>query len=61
MFEPKPAEDFVFKDLLYEKKDWVARITLNRPHVLNALSTNLLVELTEAVTDASWDGARARC
>ncbi len=55
MFEPRPAEDFVFKDLLYEKKDWVARVTLNRPHVFNALSANLLVELTDAVTDATWD------
>jgi enoyl-CoA hydratase/carnithine racemase len=53
--EAKPAEDFIFKELLYEKEDWVARITLNRPDVLNALSTRLLVELTEAVTDASWD------
>jgi enoyl-CoA hydratase/carnithine racemase len=54
MFETKPAEEFTFKDLLYEKQDWVARITLNRPHVLNALSANLLAELTQAVTDASW-------
>jgi enoyl-CoA hydratase/carnithine racemase len=55
MFEPRAAEDFIFKDLLYEKRDWVARITLNRPHVFNALSANMLRELTEAATDASWD------
>ncbi|MFQ5898249.1 MAG: hypothetical protein ACE5JN_08375 [Candidatus Methylomirabilia bacterium] len=35
MFEPKAAADFVFKDLLYEKKEWVARITLNRPQVFS--------------------------
>lgn len=41
MFEPKPAEDFIFKESLYAKQGWVARITLNRPHV------NLACDLAE--------------
>ena len=32
-FESIPAGEFGFRDILYEKKDQVARITLNRPEV----------------------------
>ncbi len=38
-----------FEQLLYEEKDKVAWITLNRPEVLNALSMNLSDELVEAL------------
>ena len=30
-FASKDAAGFGFKDILYEKKDWVGRITINRP------------------------------
>jgi 2-ketocyclohexanecarboxyl-CoA hydrolase len=42
-------------DILYEKKDGVAWITINRPEVRNAFRTRTVVELTEAFLDARWD------
>ncbi|MFO7794567.1 MAG: enoyl-CoA hydratase/isomerase family protein [Promethearchaeati archaeon] len=39
-----------FEQLIYEEKDQVAWITLNRPKVLNALSMQLSKELMEAIT-----------
>ncbi|MBI3015902.1 MAG: enoyl-CoA hydratase/isomerase family protein [Candidatus Tectomicrobia bacterium] len=54
-FEPRPAESFEFKEIIYEKKDWVARVTINRPHAYNAYSTLTLFEMTQAFLDASWD------
>ncbi|MHA1492161.1 MAG: enoyl-CoA hydratase/isomerase family protein [Promethearchaeota archaeon] len=38
-----------FKQLIYEEKDKVARITLNRPKALNALSMRLSDELVEVI------------
>jgi enoyl-CoA hydratase/carnithine racemase len=54
-FEPKRAEEYAFKEILYSKKDWVATITINRPRYYNAYNTPCLKELTTAFTDASWD------
>lgn len=55
-FQPaRPAESFEFKEILYEKKDFVARVTLNRPHNYNAYSTLALDELATAFKDASFD------
>lgn len=58
-FEGRPAEEFDFKDIIYEKKDWVARVTINRPHVYNAYSTLALKEMTAAFQDAAWDDSVA--
>lgn len=44
-----------FNDLIYEKKDKIARITLNRPEKLNALSWRLLGEFEQAFDDAGRD------
>jgi enoyl-CoA hydratase/carnithine racemase len=44
-----------FAEILYEKKDWVARITINRPFNYNAYSTNCLEELAAAFRQASFD------
>jgi len=44
-----------FKEILYEKRAWVARITINRPQVYNAYSTNALEELALAFRRASFD------
>lgn len=55
LFEPRPAESYDFKEVVYEKKDWVARITINRPFNYNAYSTPCLQELTTAFQDASFD------
>jgi enoyl-CoA hydratase/carnithine racemase len=41
-------------DLLVTVKDGVARITLNRPEVLNALSAAHFRQLTAAILDVGW-------
>ena len=46
-----------YTDILYEKKDGVAWITINRPEVRNAFRTRTVAELTEAFLDARWDPA----
>ncbi len=42
-------------DILYDKKDGVAWVTINRPEVRNAFRTRTVHELTEAFLDARWD------
>lgn len=54
-FQPKDSAEYDFKEILYEKKDWVARVTINRPHAYNCYSTPCLQELATAFTDATWD------
>ena len=44
-----------FESILYEKERGRARITLNRPQRLNALSLKLMTELSEAVWEADND------
>jgi enoyl-CoA hydratase/carnithine racemase len=44
-----------FESIIYEKERGRARITLNRPERLNALSLGLLTELSEAVWEADND------
>ena len=46
-----------YTDILYEKKDGVAWITINRPEVRNAFRTRTVRELTEAFEDAKFDPA----
>jgi enoyl-CoA hydratase len=46
-----------FENLLYEKTDGIARITFNRPKVLNALNRKTVDELREALLDARDDAA----
>ena len=46
-----------YTDILYEKKDGVAWITINRPEVRNAFRTKTVAELTDAFQDARWDPA----
>lgn len=58
-FKPRRPEEFEFKDILYEKKDWIATVTINRPEVYNAYSTLALQEMTQAFQDASWDDSIA--
>ena len=38
-----------------ELKDDIAVITLNRPHVMNALNTQMRAEITQAVTQSGKD------
>src|ERR1700751_4785700 len=44
-----------FESIVYEKERGRARITLNRPERLNALSLGLLTELHDAVWEADND------
>jgi 2-(1,2-epoxy-1,2-dihydrophenyl)acetyl-CoA isomerase len=45
----------MYQNLIYETTGGVARITLNRPQVYHALSTELIVEVTQAVLVAHAD------
>ncbi len=44
-----------FLDIIYDKRDGVAKITINRPDVLNALRARTVWELAEALKDAGND------
>lgn len=44
-----------FNDIIYEKSDHVATITINRPQVLNAFTNDTLAEMIDAFHDASID------
>ena len=54
---PQPATDFQFADILYDKRDGVATVTINRPQAHNAYTTQTLSEMVRAFQDASWDDA----
>ncbi len=56
-FESRPADSFGFEEVLYEKGDGVARVTIDRPTRYNAYSTGALEELAAAFRDASFDDA----
>ncbi|MGE0153681.1 MAG: 2-ketocyclohexanecarboxyl-CoA hydrolase [Reyranellaceae bacterium] len=44
-----------YEDIVYETASGVARITINRPQVLNAFRGQTVEELIHAITKASWD------
>ena len=44
-----------FVDILYSKSDGVARVTINRPEVYNAIRGRTTDEMSEALLDASKD------
>jgi len=46
-----------YTDILYDKSDGVAALTLNRPQVLNAFRSLTLSEMLEALEDASADSS----
>ena len=46
-----------FEDILYEKEDGVATITINRPKVLNAFRAETVEEMLAAMRDAEADPA----
>jgi enoyl-CoA hydratase/carnithine racemase len=55
LFTGKNAGSFQFEHIIYEKKDFRATISFNRPQVLNAVNFDVLHELNIAFKDASWD------
>lgn len=56
---PQPPEALGLRYVLYEKQPPAARVTINRPEVLNALNFATLREMSRAFEDASWDDAIA--
>ena len=44
-----------FMDITYEKKDWVATVTIERPGSYNSYTTRTLKEMARAFRDASED------
>lgn len=48
-------ESFAFKKIIYEKEDFIATVTINRPEVLNCFDLITLRELGQAFLDASID------
>lgn len=55
IFIGRPAGDFTFRYIRYEKAEGRATITFNRPEVLNSVNFGMLTELNTALKDASWD------
>jgi len=55
----KPAAEFEFTAIEYEKADYRATITINRPKVLNAVNHAVIEEMNVALKDASWDDSVA--
>ena len=50
-----PVRSSSFENILYEKRHWVATVTINRPKVHNCLNLATLRELGIAFQDAAWD------
>jgi enoyl-CoA hydratase/carnithine racemase len=46
-----------YQTIIYEKKDGVARITLNRPEAMNAINRTMFLEIGSALDDAEQDSA----
>ncbi len=44
-----------FDDILYDRSDGVATVTINRPERLNALRAQSYEELIQALDNAAWD------
>lgn len=44
-----------FQDILYEKKDGVSRITINRPEAMNSFTDVTLTEIITAINDSAID------
>lgn len=48
-----------FKEVIYEPqwRDYVAKITINRPEAMNAYTLNTLREINKALEDAMWNNS----
>ena len=55
--EKPPTTALRLANVLYEKKDGIAYVTVNRPKVLNALNTPTWADIRAAVEDARDDAA----
>ena len=48
-----------FEFIRFEKKDGIATLTLNRPKQLNAINSQMIDEILEAIAEAGADGLEA--
>ncbi|MBB6098199.1 enoyl-CoA hydratase/carnithine racemase [Deinobacterium chartae] len=55
----RDPESFGFQYIRYEKRDYVATVTFNRPEVLNCVNLPMLQELQVAFKDVMWDDSVA--
>lgn len=44
-----------YRHIIYEKQDKIAKITLNRPEVLNAMDSRMVLEISHALQNADKD------
>ena len=44
-----------YKNIIYEKSDYIARVTLNRPQTLNAMCPELNDEISKAIKEVNQD------
>ena len=44
-----------YQNILFQNSDGIVRINLNRPHVHHALSTDLILEITDAIKESAGD------
>ncbi len=58
-YSGRPAADFNFQYILYEKSGPRATLTFNRPAALNCVNGPMLREISEALRDVSYDDAIA--
>ena len=59
VYAGRSPDSFGFTDILYDKRDWVATVTFNRPQAYNAYTAHTLQELARAFKDAAWDDSVA--
>jgi enoyl-CoA hydratase/carnithine racemase len=59
LYSGRPASDFNFQFIRYEKSGYRATLTFNRPEALNCVNGPMLREISEAVRDAGHDDAIA--
>src|SRR5947208_13858515 len=59
LYAGRPADDFDFHYTRYEKANYRATITFNRPEVLTCVTGPMLRESSAAVRDAGYDDAVA--
>jgi len=48
-------EPSVNQPILYDKKDHIATVTMNRPEALNAITVDMIESLADALSDADKD------
>lgn len=54
-YSGRAPDSFGFQFIRYDKGNYRATVTFNRPEVLNAVNHGMLEELNAAFKDASWD------